>query len=65
METLEQRSEEGKKCAWYILGQPYAPCPTCPKYNVDCREYVPLQETEVERVSRIMKNLYKPELKKI
>jgi hypothetical protein len=66
MENLEQKSKEesNKTCVWFIIDKPYEPCPSCNKYNVDCPSYIPLEESEPARVARIMKNLYKPELKK-
>jgi hypothetical protein len=55
---------ENKTCAWYILDKPYVPCSTCNRYNETCSEYIPIQESERERVSRILRNLYTPKLKK-
>ena len=64
MGKLEQKAEENKTCAWFIIGKPYVPCPSCYRYNVNCPEYVPLIESGPESIVRIMKNLNKPELKR-
>lgn len=50
--------EKAKHCAWQYLGKNYRKeCPSCPDYDVNCRDYIPLLETQVESVMRIKKQL--------
>lgn len=49
---------EDKTCAWKILNQSNPDCQNCQDYN-SCPDYIPLEESQPERVDRIMRNLYK------
>ena len=47
-----------KKCAWKCMGiEMIDECNKCIEYDIKCREYLPMKETEQERIQRIFKQL--------
>ena len=57
---IPSEEEKGKYCAWQYLGKNHTRnCYTCERYNLQCPEYVPLKESEQNRVQRILRNLHR------
>lgn len=56
METKTKTLEE-KTCVFQHLGKPYKGCPDCNRYDDKCPDYVPMVETDIERMERIRRQL--------